>query len=116
MVRIDDLDSFSRYEPEPAISGLCNPRTVPAGRCRAESDTVGRVQYAHFNRALRICDPRVYFRPGDAYKTASGVQPERMIVVFHRPENGVARQSVPACERRDVTILNSVQDALGGNP
>src|SRR5271157_1846967 len=90
MTRIDDLDALSRHEPEPAISGLRNPRTIAAGGCRAEPDSVGRVQYGHLNCALRICNPRVYFRPGDAYKTASGVQPKRTIVVFHRPENGVA--------------------------
>ncbi len=59
MARIDDLYAFSGHEPDSAIVGLRNTRTVRAGRSLAEPDAVSRVPHRGCNSPLRVGDPRV---------------------------------------------------------
>jgi hypothetical protein len=39
-----------------------------------------------------------------------------MVVILHRPVNGIAREAVPAGERRNVTILDPAEPAFGRDP
>jgi hypothetical protein len=39
-----------------------------------------------------------------------------MIVILHRPVNDIAREAVPARERRNVTILDPAEPAFGRDP
>jgi hypothetical protein len=39
-----------------------------------------------------------------------------MIVVLNRPMNGVARQTIRGCERRDLAILEAAKAAVGSYP
>src|SRR5271157_2461944 len=99
MTRIDDLDAFSRHEPQFAIGGLRYARSICASRSRAEPDTVRGIPNRGRDSALRVGDPRVQFGPRNAYQTTGGVQPQRTIVVLYRPVNRVARQTIRVCER-----------------
>ena len=116
MTGIDDLDPFSRQEPDFPIGALRDARTVFAGRKRTEPDTVRRIPNRGFNSMLRVGNPRVQFGPRDAHQAAGGIQPERTIVVLHRPVNRVARQAIPACERSDATIFKPANASLGCGP
>ena len=96
MMGIDDLNAFSRHEPQFAVGGLRDGRTEVGGRNRMEPDAVGRIPHGRFNPALRVGDPRVQFAARDAHEAAGRVQPERTVVVLYRPVNRVAGQTVSA--------------------
>ena len=115
MTGIDHLDAFSRHEPQFAIGGLRDARTVGASRdAGAEPDAVRRIPNRRLNPTLRVGDPRVQFGPRDAHQAAGRVQPERTIVVLYRPVNRVAGQTIPACERSDAAVFKPAKAALLG--
>src|SRR5271166_2377300 len=116
MTGIDDLDTFSRQEPDFPIGALRDARTVFAGRKRTEPDTVRRIPNRRFNPTLRVGNPRVQFSARDAHEAALRVQPEGTIVVLYRPVNRVARQAIPACKRSDATIFKPASASLGCGP
>src|SRR5262249_34567933 len=60
--------------------------------------------------------PCVQFGARKAYQTADRVQPERMVLVFPSPMNGIAGQSVFAVPRCHAAILQPAEPALGGDP
>ena len=113
MTGIDDLDAFSRQEPQLAIGRLRDGRTEGARRTQ-RPDAVRRIPNRRFNPALRVGDPRVQFGPRDAHQAAGRVQPERTIVVLYRPVNRVAGQAIPGCERSDAAVFDPAQAALPG--
>ena len=112
MTRIDDLNAFPGHEPQFAIGGLRDTRTVFAGRTGAEPDAIRCIPDGRRNPALRVGDPRIYFGPRDAHQAAAHVQPQRTFVVFYGPIRSVAGQTIPARERCDTTILNPAQAAI----
>src|SRR5271165_3371665 len=114
MMRIDDLDAFSRHEPQFAVGGLRDTRTVGAGRARADPDTVLGTPNRRFDPALRVDDPCVQFRPPDAHEAAGRVQPQRTIIILYRPVNRVARQPVLAGQRSDAAVFYAAEAALLG--
>src|SRR5208283_4226645 len=63
-----------------------------------------------------VGNPRVHFVPGDAHEAAGRIQPERLIVVLHRPVNRIAGQTVLAGERSDAAIFKPAEAALGCDP
>src|SRR5271157_732006 len=116
MTGIDDLDPFSRQEPDFPIVALRDARTVFAGRNRTEPDTVRRIPNRRFNPTRRVGNPRVQFGARDAHEAAGGIQPEGTIVVLYRPVNRVARQTIPAGERSDATIFKPANASVGCGP
>jgi hypothetical protein len=114
-MRIDDADAVARQEPQFSIRGFGDLRAVAARLCTCP-DSVGTVKNRDLDRALRISDPRVQLGPGNAQQAAAHVQPERMVVVFHRPVNGVAGQAVLAGKRCDTAVFQPAQPALGCSP
>ena len=112
MTGIDDSNAFSRQEPKSAICGLRDGRIVGGSRNCAEPHTIRRIPEGGLDPALRVGDPPVQFRPGDTHEAAGRVQPQRTIVVFHRPVNRVTGQTVPGRERGDAAILDPAEAAL----
>ena len=111
---IDDLDSFSCYKPQFSIGGLGDARSIGASRTEriltpsAASQTV--VSILRFGSAIHASSSLRRY----AHQAAGRVQPERTIVVLHRPVNRVARQTIPCCERSDAAVFKPAKAALLG--
>ena len=114
VVRIDHLDTFSRYEPELSIGGFRDGRIEVGGRNGPERDAVRRAPKFRFDPAGRVGDPRVQLVTRDTHETAGRVHPQRTTVVFDRPVNRVARQTVGSRERADAAILDPAEAAFFG--
>ena len=80
-------------------------------------DSVGTVEDGGLDGPLRIGRPRVQLGPGNAHQAAGHVQPERMVVVFHRPSERVS-QGNPflLVKRGDTAVFHPAQPALGCGP
>src|SRR5271169_5373690 len=115
LMRIDELNPFSRMEPQPTVAGLRDRRTE-VERNRAEPHTVRCVPTRRLNPARRIGDPRFQLAPCDAYQTTDRVQPQRTVVVFHRPMNGVAGQAVLRGERSNSAVFDAAKAPLRSSP
>ncbi len=63
-----------------------------------------------------IMDPCVQFRAGNPNQAAGHVQPDSVIVVFHRPMDLIAGQTVLLCQRRNVPILDAAETSFGRSP
>src|SRR5271165_4232041 len=115
VTRIDDADAVEGCEPQFPIRGLGDTGAVTTIG-RMNPDSVGTVEDRDLDRPLRIGGPRVQLGPGNAHQAAGRVQPHRMLVIFHRPVNRIAGQSVLAGERGHMTVVHSAEAALGCGP
>ena len=119
VARIDDADAVESAEPYFSIRGLGDVRGVAAGE-RMAPYAVGAVENGGLDRPLASCRslrrPRLQLGARNAHQAAGHVQPERMGVVFHRPMNRIAGQSVLAGQRRDAAVFQPAEPAFGGGP
>src|SRR5215813_8854649 len=115
MTRIDDAYAIARQKPQSSIRRLRNFWEVAAGKVTADY-SVRAVENRGLNCPVRIGHPTIELRTRNAHQSAGHVQPNRMVIVFNRPVDGVARQSVSSGERGDTTILQAAESALSGSP
>src|SRR6266404_6268503 len=90
--------------------------------CRTDSYPVRTIKNRYPNRRLRISiflysdTPGVQFGLRNAQHSALRAHPKRMIVVFHRPMNRFARQSILAGKRGDLAVFQATEPAVSGGP
>ena len=53
---------------------------------------------------------------GNPYQSAGRVQPERTVVIFHRPMNSITGQSILAGKRAQSIVLQPAEPAFGRDP
>ena len=119
--RIDDADAADRHEPEFPVVRLGRARAVATGSTIAHY-SVATVQKRGLDGQLRIVifvnssGPSLQSGALNAHHAAGHQQPQGLGIVLQRPMYGIARQSVPAGERGDFSILQSAETAVSGGP
>ena len=103
--RIDHEDTASRRVPQSSIRGLAETRAEAAAQ-RDEPEPLGIVENRGLYLPLRIFDPRMQLRPGNAHQAAGRVQPDLTGVVLHHPVDGIAGQSVLAAQRNNTAVFH----------
>src|SRR5208337_5050800 len=103
---IDDAYPVGGREPYFPIWRFGHIRRVAAVTPKTP-DPIGPVVNRGLNGARRITHPGVQFGTRNPHQAARHVQPEGMIVVFDRPLNGIAGQTVLAGKSRDAAVFHS---------
>ena len=115
MMRIDDADAARAHEPQLAIRGFCDDR-VEGARKPLAAHSVGTIEHRHLDRLLWMGGPGFQLGPANAHQATGQIQPDRLGVILHHPVNRIARHSVLAGERENVTVFDAAQPPLSRDP